>query len=143
MNLDRLRAQLILHEDYRDRPYVDTVGQITVGIGHNISAQAIAPDIIERWYTEDVAEALKTCHALYPDFDVYDEVRQRVLLDLAFNLGITKLRKFYATNAAIRRGQWDLAAIHLQDSHWFSQVKTRGPRLVRMLRTGVDAADIP
>ena len=75
------------------------------------------------------------------NFDELSEVRQRVLVDMAFNLGRKRLLKFRLTRAAIERRDWARAADEMVDSHWFMQVGPRAARLVAMMRTGDDYQD--
>lgn len=67
-----------------------------------------------------------------------DEVRQRVLFDMCFNLGVTKLLAFKNTLEAIRTGRYDDAAAGMLNSLWAKQVKGRATRLANMMRTGKD-----
>jgi len=63
-------------------------------------------------------------------------VRQRVLLDMAFNLGISGLLKFKRTLKAIRAKQYEKAAEMMLDSRWATQVGQRAKRLSKMMATG-------
>lgn len=138
MNLEKLRAQLVLAEEYRLLPYTDTVGKITIGIGHNLTDLGLSPCVVEAIYTEDVQRAISGVTAAFPWWIGLDDVRQRVVIDLTFNMGLRTLQGFPHALAAMARGDWARAAAELQDSHWYRQVGVRGPRLVQMLLTGVD-----
>jgi lysozyme len=161
---DRLAlvSQLIRHEGLRNKPYRDSLGYLTVACGYNIDARGYEPlsQTLDRPVTlQDLrlkgltqAECLaqldadidECIHDLtsFPWFVDLDPVRQRVWVDLRFNLGPRKLREFKRTIGAMARKDYDLAADCLQDSLWFQQVKSRGVRLVRWLRTGSDREDL-
>ena len=47
MNRDRLRAQLVLHEGSRLKPYRDTVGKLTIGIGRNLDDVGLSEDEVD------------------------------------------------------------------------------------------------
>jgi lysozyme len=66
-----------------------------------------------------------------------DEVRQRVLANMCFNMGITRLLKFRNMLGAIQLKNWDRAADEMVNSPWYTQVGARAVRLVQAMRTGV------
>jgi lysozyme len=141
MNL--LKQLLIKHEGYRLETYRDTMGLLTVGIGHlclpadNLHDREIVSDIqIEKFFAVDIDKATKIAIALVPGLYGLDEIRQAVIISLAFNLG-NRLAQFHDTLQAINKQEWTLAATHLQNSRWYSQVGHRGPELCEMLRSGV------
>lgn len=138
LDVDKLRASLIRHEGCILMPYVDTTGNITIGVGHNLSAHGITHAQAMAWLDEDIGAAVTACHEQLPWSETLDDVRQRVLIELCFNVGIGKLLKFTATLDLIRLGRYGDAADRLTKSLWYQQVKTRGPVLVQMLRTGQD-----
>ena len=65
-----------------------------------------------------------------------DDVRQRVLLNMAFNLGTAKLMEFTNTLGNIRAGRWEAAAEGMLKSKWAGQVGARAVRLAKMMKTG-------
>jgi lysozyme len=66
------------------------------------------------------------------------EVRQRVIVDLVFNMG-TRAQTFVKCKAAIEANNWSRAVQELYSSKWASQVGlTRAHRLGQMLLTGND-----
>ena len=66
-------------------------------------------------------------------------MRHAVLLDMMFNMGPGRLRGFVKMRRALRRRDFDVAAVEMLDSKWSEQVgkKTdqRAWRLARMMRT--------
>lgn len=135
---DRLKAQLVRHEGIRLKPYKDSVGVLTIGIGRNLESRGITAAEAYTLLDNDIDECLRSCSAAFPWFDALDPMRQRVWMDLCFNLGLTKLLKFKATIAAMERNDFQEAAAHLEDSKWFTQVGRRGPWLCQALRTGAE-----
>ena len=72
-----------------------------------------------------------------------DPVRQRVLIDMMFNMGPGApsrggLLSFVNTLSEIRRGNYGIAADMMLASKWASQVGRRAVRLATMMRTGMD-----
>jgi lysozyme len=60
-----------------------------------------------------------------------------VLVNMAFNLGPTRLKGFKKFIAAFDAKDWDGAVIEMLDSKWAKQVGARAIRLAKMVRTGV------
>jgi lysozyme len=138
---DRLRKQLNLHEGRRLKPYRDTVGKLTIGVGRNLTDRGISPAESDLLLTNDIDEHLHDLLAVAPWINGLDEVRQRVLVDMAFNLGVPGLLKFKSTLAAIKDGRYEDAAKGMLKSLWAKQVKGRATRLAEMMRTGIDSKD--
>jgi lysozyme len=144
-----LREMIKMHEGLRLKPYQCTAGRWTIGYGHNLDAHGEAkPESItlaqaERYLDADMASAETQCRARIPFFSYLDEVRQAVLIDMCFNLGINGLLAFKKTLADIERGNYSFAAANMLDSKWATQVKYRAKRLANMMSNGKWATDIP
>ena len=70
-------------------------------------------------------------------FQNLDEVRQAVLIDMAYNMGIEKLLVFKITLGLIELGKYEQASREMLLSLWAVEVKTRARRLSLMMETGV------
>ncbi len=159
VRMDRLRAQLVLHEGKRRKVYPDTEGHPTIGIGRNLDAKPLSArevaaiplgDIaagltdeqIDLLFSRDVAEAVAALDRHLPWWRRLDEVRRRVLLDMMFNMGPGDEKKgllsFRNTLENIRTGFYTEAAEGMLASKWARQTKTRADRLAAMMRTGQD-----
>jgi lysozyme len=128
--------QLELHEDRRTKPYVDTVGKITIGVGRNLTDKGLSDSEIDYLLMNDIRECtddLKT----FLWWDDLDEVRRNVLIDMRFNLGPSRFRQFRATLMAVGMGDYVTASDQMLKSKWAAQVKGRARRLARMMATGV------
>lgn len=132
----RVRRLAELHEGRRRYAYRDTVGKITIGIGRNLDDVGLSDDEIDYLYANDHRRVRADLDRALPWWRWEDGVRRAALADLCFNLGIVKLLRFRATLRHWRAGEYDAAARQLQHSLWYRQVKTRGVRIVRMVRTG-------
>jgi len=159
MNIDRLIQQLRIHEGSEMVAYEDTTGHLTVGIGHNLDKRHSQSDIESigaDWFklrneteylTEDQIEQLLEIDLegiedkallIVPCYNTLNEVRQRVVCDMLFNLGPSKLKKFKNTIKHICRGEYILASEGMKASLWAKQVKGRASVLISMMRTGKD-----
>lgn len=129
--------QIIRHEGLRLKPYEDSFGNLTIGVGRNLTANGISNKEAMQLLDHDLDEAVADL-AMFPWFLELDAVRQRVLVDLRFNLGPTRLRTFTRLLKALAVKDYQKASVSMRESAWFSQVKHRGVELVQMMQTGAD-----
>ena len=142
----RLIEQLRLHEGERRKPYRDTVGKLTIGIGRNLDDKGLRRDEIEYLLANDIADSRADLDRYLPWWRGLDPVRQRVLIDMVFNMGAGSpkgggLLSFVNTLSEIRRGNYGIAADMMLASKWSAQVGRRAVRLATMMRTGMDYAE--
>jgi lysozyme len=135
MNVDKVRQLIERHEGRRNVSYKDSLGFPTIGIGHLLS-RPISDAAVNQIFEDDLKDHAADLFKSLPWAKDLDEARQGALIDMAFNLGINGLLGFKNTLAAMQAGNWEAAALGLEQSKWYGQVKTRGPRIVAMFRTG-------
>lgn len=136
MNRDRLKKQLEVDELRSKKIYVDTVGKVSGGIGRNLTDRGFSDDEIDLMYANDIKIAEKDARALVPGFDHLSDVRQEVVMNMSFNMGYTRLSGFKRFLSALNSSDFDGAADEMRSSKWYTQVKDRGDRLVKAMRTG-------
>lgn len=134
-----IEEQLILHEGLRLKPYRDTVGKLTIGVGRNLTDKGISPTEAYELLQNDIAEVKAALVAHLPWVRALSDVRYRVLADMAFNLGIAGLLKFKATLTAVEAGDYHKAAEQMMRSKWAGQVGKRAQRLAQMMREDREA----
>lgn len=128
---------LKLHEGVRLKPYTDTVGKLTLGIGRNLDDRGITQEEAEYLLSNDISDVWLQLVSQLPFFSRLDTVRQAVLIDMGFNLGTSGLMSFRNTLAAVADGRYADAASGMLASKWAEQVGRRAQRLAEMMRTGV------
>ncbi len=146
MNLERLESQLAADEGKRLTAYLDTVGVLTVGIGHNCVGKPVpgvlkAGDTIDdetctRLFKDDIEVSIEELNVHLPWWSKMDDVRQNVLANMVFNLGITNLLQFKNTLRFMEHGSYALAADGMRQSLWARQVGDRAKRLARQMESG-------
>lgn len=144
-NLQKLIADLRRDEDVKYSPYKDTKGIPTVGVGHNLNAKPLPAgwkyplnDIqVNSLLDDDLEDVFHDLDRSLPWWTDLNDVRQRVIANMCFNLGITKLLGFRNTLVFMRQGKYSQAADGMLASAWASQVKGRATRLADMMRKGV------
>jgi lysozyme len=150
MNLALLKEELKRDEGLRLKPYKCTAGAWTIGYGHNLSADGLSTEqVIGRYGTgislekaeallnADMDDAIYAARSLCSGFwDQLTDARQRVVVNMAFNLGYTKLSQFKRTFTAIRECRYKDASRHMLNSRWYGQVGDRAKRLIAMMERG-------
>jgi len=144
MQYKRLLDQLRLDEGYKPAPYKDSLGVWTIGYGSTyIGVDRVTATT--SWISNQTAlsmlmgGAFSACidaQGIFDNFDELDDVRQEVLVNMAYNLGGIGLARFVKMNAAIQSNDFDLAAAEMKNSNWYNQVGDRAKRLVNRMITG-------
>ena len=138
------------HEGRRARPYLCPAGANTIGVGWNMDANELPPDVshfltenghitdemIDRLLKTSVRQAVADCRVLFPDYDGINDARRMALTDFVFQLGFRRARQFRKAIAAINTGRWEDAAKEMRDSAWFTQTPRRAQEVTDIIETG-------
>lgn len=144
-----LAADLMQAEGFRHKPYLDCCGKywrececvrkgrLSVGYGRNLDDVGISRSEAEVLLHHDVYSAEANAVRAFQWFPSLNDIRQRAITEVIFNVGMTKFLGFRQTIAAVKAGFYRIAAEHLLDSKWKTQVgPTRSERIARYLRDG-------
>ncbi len=131
-------------EGVRNTPYRDTVGVWTVGVGHNMEAKPLptlwkfplSDDQIDRLLAGDLADVFDDLDRNLPWWRKLTYARQRVIVNMCFNLGVPGLLGFVNTLKNIQAGNYIQASTGMLTSKWARQVHGRANRLAEMMRDG-------
>ncbi|WP_042298943.1 glycoside hydrolase family protein [Paraburkholderia kururiensis] len=145
MNLDLMDKELRRDEGVRYVKYLDTKGIPTTGVGHNLLASPLPAGWkfplndaqVDQLLDHDLTVTFAGLDLHLPWWRKLDEVRQRVIANMAFNLGVDKLLGFKNTLAAVQRGAYAIAAAGMKASAWYKQVGDRSVRLCKAMESGV------
>ena len=140
LNIDKLREQLIRHEGLKQSAYADSLGYLTIGVGHLIDERKGGKISLDSCYAildEDIESVCKQLDEHISWWRDLDPVRQQVLANMAFNLGIEGLLSFQNTLAHIEHGEYKEASVDMLKSRWSSQVGQRARELAMMMETGI------
>lgn len=140
MNRELLRSQLERHEGLRLKPYLDTVGKLTVGYGRNLEDVGISRDEADFMLDNDI-DMIEAQLETIDEYLSLDPVRQTVLANMGFNLGFYGLMKFKKMWAAIGRQDWQNASWEMRNSKWARQVGYRASELAKIMETGEVAGE--
>ena len=139
-----IKALLELHEGRVAHAYPDSLGYLTIGIGHLIDKRKggkLPEHIIDLLFEHDLAEHKRLLDAALPWAANLDEVRYAVLMDMTFNMGPEPfdgdgIRDWPIFVRQVRDAQYRAAAQNMRSTLWAKQVKGRAERLATMMETG-------
>ena len=139
MNIEKLREELERDEGFVYEIYNDHLGYPTFGIGHLITTNdpehgmpigtKITDERVNEVFQTDVELYISETKSVFPGLENKPDKIQLVLVNMCFNLGAPRLRKFKKFIAAIEAQEWLEAALEMMDSQWAKQV---GPRAIRL-----------
>ena len=163
MNRELLEQELIRDEGLRLFPYEDTVGKITIGVGRNLTDKGLTRNelsslglninlnkeqvisvLLERGLTKqeclmllsnDIDDAWDDLTTALPWVEQKPEVVQRVLTNMNFNVGLSRLLDFKKTLAHIKANRYLEASQEMLNSRWANQVGARAIRLSNLIKS--------
>lgn len=138
MDTDKLKATIREAEGLRLSPYEDTTGHLSIGYGYNLSTNGISEAIADWLLNDALVEAREGLEMQWPPFQSLDDVRQRVLVEMAYNLGLQGVIHFRKMLHALTIQDWKNAAAELLNSQAAVQLPSRYHRLSIMLESGED-----
>lgn len=134
-NLTDLEKQVIQDEGFKTIPYQDTKGYWTCGVGWNMDANPMRESEVIFRLRNDLLEA-KGYAEKFDWFKNLNEVRQNVIIEMIFNLGLNKFNQFQKMIIAIKNNHFSEAAHEMLNSKWATQVKGRAERLAAQMESG-------
>jgi len=148
-------SMMVENEGYRPKMYTDTKGKRTIGVGLNLeepmnrqflkeegidineifNGRELNDREIKGLYNRSLQQAFKDAAQFDPNFASRPEEAKKAIVDMSFNLGLTKLKKFKKMNEGLQENNYSKAADEMVDSEWYKDVKSRGPRTVKLMRS--------
>jgi lysozyme len=134
-DLAAVLADLRRHEGFRDRPYRCTAGKLTIGFGRNLDDVGLRKHEAEVLLRSDVADVVTALDRAHPWWRTMPEGPRRALVNMAFQLGMTRLSQFRNMLAALERGDWPEARRQALDSRWARQTPNRAAEVADMIHS--------
>jgi lysozyme len=131
-----LEEQLIRDEALKLKPYKDSVGKLTIGVGRNLDDVGISREEALLLLANDIENAQGRLQQALPWTVHLDEVRRAALVNMTFNMGIGGLTGFHKFLAALEDLDYKRAAEEMLSSKWAHQVGVRATRLAAQIETG-------
>ena len=141
MNIERLKKQIIESEGLRYRAYQDHLGNWTIGVGHLLKLpdeQYLLRGSLKEYevmhiFTNDLNQAIDDARK-FIDENSINERAFEIIVDMAFNLGLTRLSKFKKLKQALINNDYVKASEEMLDSLWAKQLPNRSKRLAEQMR---------
>lgn len=134
--LSTAKSLLMMQEGMKLKPYTDTAGKLTIGVGRNLDDRGITEAEALHLLANDIVYYWRELSETFPWFNRLDDVRQLALLSMVFNLGIGGLLRFTQMLSALSCKDYNRAAAEALNSHWATQVGKRATDTAAMFRTG-------
>lgn len=132
-----LIQRLIQHEDLKLKPYLDTKGKLTIGVGRNLTDVGISEDEALMLLDADIGRARADADT-FGWFEFLSSPRQDVIVELIFNMGLGVFQEFRQMISALSRGDYHIASAEMLSSKWASEVGIRSVELARVMLSGDD-----
>jgi lysozyme len=134
-----IREMIKGNEGLRLKPYRCSSGRLTIGYGRNLEDGGISVDEAEHMLDNDIRVAAEDVCGMFPGFARLPGSARFVLIDMRFNLGPGGFRKFKRMIAAVRDGDFERAAMEIEDSLYYEQVGVRSMKNAEMMRAAEKA----
>ena len=119
--------------------YKDHLGYATLGYGRCVEdgvGIGISDEEADFLLSNDIDRCNRELRAMFGWFEDLNEVRQEAIINLCFNMGLTKLRQFKMAIAAMEARDYERASDEFLDSLYAKQVGKRADEVAEMIRTG-------
>ena len=105
-------------------------------MGRNLDDRGITDDESDYLLSNDIDICIEELTNAFPWFVDLSDTRQRVMVNMCFNLGLSRLMGFKNFLAAMEAGDWETAGVEMLDSKWAVQVGPRSTRLKDLVLEG-------
>jgi len=143
-----LQNILIEDEGLEQFPYMDCCGKswrmcvckdkgfLTVGIGRNLDTVGISENESLGLVINDIKNMTIQLERYFPWFSKLNTPRRIVIVCMAFNMGMQKLKTFTKMIKCIESQDFASAAKEMTNSKWALDVKQRAIRLAVIMKLG-------
>lgn len=118
MDLQKLKQSIKKHEGLRLKPYQCPKGKTTIGYGRNLTDNGITQIEADSMLDRDLLNTKLELEDSIKFFHKLDDVRQNVLIEMAFNMGLPNLLEFKNTLKFMEKSDFINASIEMLDSAW-------------------------
>jgi len=134
MNNDRIIGKLKKYEGFRSKMYKCTEGFWTIGYGFNLEAGMNEEEasLLLRYRVSQLQAQLGG----RVWFARLDHVRQEVIVQMAYQLGVGGVDTFRRMIGAISQGDYEKASAEMLDSRWAAQTPSRAKEMAKVMKHG-------
>ena len=122
MDLSKLKQNIIKNEGFESKPYLCPNKKLTIGYGRNLEngiTEREAVVLLEN----DLLNLKLELEDKLPVFKKLDDIRQNVILEMAYNMGVPKLLNFKNTIEFLKKNDFDSASKEMLNSKWHENFK--------------------
>ena len=131
-----LIKQIKKHEGLVLKPYKCPVGKLTIGYGHNIEDNGLSKSACEYILIEDIEEAKRNLYAIFTRdfFNTLKDNQKIALIDMMFNLGLSRFLTFKKFILAVKQRNFDRASVEIIHSRAYQQNRLRYKKLSEQIK---------
>ena len=154
-----VKGMIKRHEGIETKVYPDTEGLLTIGVGFNLHKKGAKERIvalgldwnsvikgnteltveqIEYLFDDDLKTACADAWVVVPNLNEQPKEVKIVVINMAYNLGLTRFCKFENFRQALWVNDYQKAADEMVNSRWYNQVGNRSKELVEIMRSVPD-----
>ena len=138
MNIQKIQDMLIAHEGLKLKLYRCTENKLTVGIGRNLESRGITKNEALYLLGNDIRLCAADLPSVFSGFTSLPENVKMVLMDMRFQLGPNRFRKFKNMIRAVKNHDWPEMIKQMKDSRWYRQVPNRAHNLIKLVQVLID-----
>jgi lysozyme len=132
-SVDKLNKLIEQDEGFRQFPYHDTKGLLTIGYGFNLESDGLPRPIADLWLDWKLSAIETELNAALPIYAQLNDTRKIVLLNIAFNCGVQGLMAFRHMVAALQVNDFENASKEILNSEL---APNRRERLAYLMEKG-------
>ena len=137
--MTEIQELLIEHEGLKLKPYKDSEGILTIGVGRNLEDNGISKDEALYMLNNNIKTAISDLKSIFDDFELYPKKVQLVLIDMMFNLGKPRFSGFVNMIAAVKEQNWKNMIKEMKDSGWCRELTERCKYDVSLIESVISA----
>ena len=118
MDLQKIKHSIKKHEGVRLKPYQCPKGKITIGYGRNLTDTGITQIEADSMLDRDLLNTKLELEDSIKFFHKLDDIRQNVLIEMAYNMGVSNLLEFKNTLKFMEKGDFINASKEMLNSKW-------------------------
>ena len=138
----RLHQEIIDHEGgIILKPYKDHLGNWTIGAGHLVKEReknefrnGITYETGLKLFLIDYSLAKRDMQTFLKPCGDTENIVKEVCIEMAFQLGLTKLMMFKKFQKKIKEKDWNGAIEEMRDSRWYKQTPNRVEALIKKMK---------
>ena len=127
------------HESVETHAYKCSANKTTIGVGRNIDKNGgigLSNSEIDFLLANDIERVEAELLAAFSWYAALNDPRKDAMMDICFNMGLPRLRKFKKALAGMSASNYETAAAEFLDSKWAKQVGQRAITITDIIRSG-------